>query len=221
MGKASMISNPAPIMKNGLFKKILNTESQPSSAATAVTAPPLASHLPPPRRPDGASKSHDPFENDEDFGFSAVEPAPEAIPLAAEPTFAIPEEKQMSQPSPPAPSIPQPPAAYEPIHQLELRAIFGVDHEMNADEILERSRMLKGIRMVSLLAEGDSGTIEALNAMIVRLGLSSEPVQIFAGSMPVDFIREGRVALAVQADDGYPPGVRETLIIVARELAKM
>jgi len=208
-------------MKPGLFKKILNSESEAASETVVAVPPAPPSHLPPPRRPDAANPSHDPFENDGDFGFSASEPVADAT--SPEPAFADPEENQMNPPAANPASSPPPAQSSESesIRQLELRAIFGVDHEMGREEILERSRMLKGIRKISLLADGDTGTIEVFKAMFDRLGFGSEPVKIYVGSVPVDFIREGRVALAVQTDSGYAPGVRETLIIVARELAKM
>jgi hypothetical protein len=37
----------------------------------------------------------------------------------------------------------------------------------------------------------------------------------------LEFIREGSVLLAVQTDGGFAPGVRETLMIVARELDRL
>jgi hypothetical protein len=37
----------------------------------------------------------------------------------------------------------------------------------------------------------------------------------------LEFIREGSVMLAVQTDGGFAPGVRETLMIIARELGRM
>ena len=246
------------IKKHGLFKKILTSDSGTAATTTDTTAEEAAeenpdenpftpvsrpTQLPPPRPPEPRSKSHDPFEDDVDFGFTpgddddisaslAPEPPldspesdspgdPEPIETPApSPTFAMPEEKQMSPPAttPPPPSTP---TDSETIRQLELRAIFGVDHEMSEMEILERSAKLNGVRRVTRLADGDTGTIDALKAMIARIGFGTEPVKIHAGSVPVDFIREGNVALAVQVEGGYAPGIRETLIIVARELAKM
>lgn len=235
------------IKKSGLFKKILTSDSDTADAGSGetpeenpFTAIPRPTQLPPPRPPESHSKSHDPFEDDIEFGFTpeddeptATKPEPpeqppegntpdEPEPAESEPatpTFAMPEEKQMSQLSitPSAPSAPD----TESIPQLELRAIFGVDHQMDAEEILERSRKLKGVRHITRLADGDAGTIDAIKALIGRLGFGDEPVNIYAGSIPVEFIRERNVALAVQTDGGFAPGVRETLIIVARELAKM
>jgi hypothetical protein len=45
-------------------------------------------------------------------------------------------------------------------------------------------------------------------------------LKLYAGSVPLEFIREGPVLLAVQTDGGFAPGVRETLMIVARELGR-
>lgn len=118
-------------------------------------------------------------------------------------------------------TIQGPPSGHTIIPQLELRAIFGVDHPMDEEEILERCLKLKGIRRVNRLAEGDAGTIIAVRAMISRLGFGDQPVQILADSAPIEFVREGHVALAVQTNGGFAPGVRETLILVARELGKM
>lgn len=245
------------LKKNGLFKKILTPEGDPSeeAAAEVTTVDPKEpsggpgeipsspagrqNQLPPPRPPERRSKSHDPFEDDVNFGFtpedgpqasdtrpssppispknSAPDDPEDAEPTTPAPTFAMPEEKQMSQHTIPI----APPPDSESIPQLELRAIFGVDHAMNEEQILERCRNLKNIRHISRLADGDAGTIDALKSMISRLGFGGDPVQIYAGSVPVEFIREGNIALAVKTDGGFAPGVRETLIIVARELAKI
>lgn len=107
------------------------------------------------------------------------------------------------------------------IRQLELRAIFGVDREMTADEILQRSRNLPGIRHVARIADADAGVLESFKAMLGRIGFGAGSIRLYSGSVPIEFIRENRVILAVQTDGGFAPGVRETLMIVARELAKV
>ena len=107
------------------------------------------------------------------------------------------------------------------IRQLELRAIFGVDREMNADEILQRSRALPGMRNIARVAASDMTTIEALKALVPNLGFGGGNVKLYVGSVPVEFIREGSVMLGVQTDGGFAPGVRETLMIVARELNRL
>jgi len=136
-----------------------------------------------------------------------------------------------ANPAPAPQAAPPAPAAQAPveenqsdsfnIRQLELRAIFGVDREMNADEILQRSRALPGMKNIARVAAGDMTTIEALKNLLPSLGFGSGSLKLYAGSVPIEFIREGSVMLAVQTDGGFAPGVRETLMIVARELNRI
>lgn len=107
------------------------------------------------------------------------------------------------------------------IRQLELRAIFGVDREMNTEEILQRSRALPGMRNIARVNPQDMGTIEGLKNLLPNLGFGSGGLKLYAGSVPLEFIREGPVLLAVQTDGGFAPGVRETLMLVARELGRL
>ncbi len=107
------------------------------------------------------------------------------------------------------------------IRQLELRAIFGVDREMNTEEILQRSRALPGMRNIARVNQQDMGTIEGLKHLLPNLGFGSGGLKLYAGSVPLEFIREGPVLLAVQTDGGFAPGVRETLMLVARELGRL
>ncbi len=107
------------------------------------------------------------------------------------------------------------------IRQLELRAIFGVDREMNPDEIMQRSRALPGMRNIARVAAQDMATIESLKSLLPNLGFGTGGLKLYAGAVPLEFIREGPVLLAVQTDGGFAPGVRETLMIVARELGRL
>ena len=106
------------------------------------------------------------------------------------------------------------------IRQIELRAIFGVDREMNPEEILQRTRALPGMRNVARVNPQDMATIEAVKTLLPNLGFGSGSLKLYSGSVPLEFIREGPVMLAVQTDGGFAPGVRETLMLVARELGK-
>lgn len=106
------------------------------------------------------------------------------------------------------------------IKQLELRAIFGVDREMTKEEIIQRSRSLPGIRQIARGNEQDIGAVDALKQVISNLGFGNNPLRLYSGSVPIEFIREGGTLLAVQTDGGFAPGVRETLMLVARELDK-
>lgn len=144
--------------------------------------------------------------------FSA--PAPQAQPAFAAPTTA-PAPAATSQAS-----VDNNFSDSFSIRQLELRAIFGVDREMNTDEILQRSRALPGMRNIARVAKQDMGTIEALKSLLPNLGFGTGSLKLYAGAVPLEFIREGPVLLAVQTDGGFAPGVRETLMLVARELGR-
>lgn len=165
-----------------------------------------------------------------------VTPAPQA---SAEPAFAKATPTAFA-PAPisetPAASM-QVPAAFSPaapvessdasqsdsysIRQLELRAIFGVDREMNVEEILQRTRALPGMRNIARVSSQDMVSIEALKSLLPNLGFGSGGLKLYSGSVPLEFIREGSVMLAVQTDGGFAPGVRETLMLVARELGRI
>lgn len=151
-------------------------------------------------------------------------PTPAAFAQAPPPAFAPASNFQNPTPKP-APAAPEP--FSDPmsdsfsIRQLELRAIFGVDREMNADEILQRTRTLPGMRNIARVNAQDMGTIEALKSLLPNLGFGSGSLKLYAGSVPLEFIREGKVLLAVQTDGGFAPGVRETLMLVARELGRL
>jgi hypothetical protein len=182
---------------------------------------------------------------------AAAAPAPQAPAPPAQPAFveapaqviAPPAQvpsvfAQTPQPTPAPQAAPaQPaPAAQAPaaqpqaddsqsdsfnIRQLELRAIFGVDREMNADEILQRSRALPGMRNIARVGSNDMSTLDALKNLLPRLGFGGGALKLYSGAVPLEFIREGPVMLAVQTDGGFAPGVRETLMIVARELGRI
>lgn len=106
------------------------------------------------------------------------------------------------------------------IRQLELRAIFGVDRELSTDEILQRARALPGIRGLARVGPREMAAIDGLKNLLPSLGLGGGPLKLYSGATPLEFIREGAVLLAVQADGGFAPGVRETLMIIARELGR-
>lgn len=160
------------------------------------------------------------------FGHPVVEAKKEEAPAPApkaEPTPA-PAPAPAQQPEPArqaAPSYDPGPSESSGIRQLELRAIFGVDRELNESEILQRSRSLPGIRQLARVPAGDMGAIEGIKRVLSSIGFGDGQVKLYCGSSPVEFVREGNVLLAVQTDGGFAPGVRETIMIVARELSRM
>lgn len=161
------------------------------------------------------------------FGF-----APEATPVpstpAPEPAPAPAVVAAAAAPAP-APSVaaaaPVEAESYDSdwksIRQLELRAIFGVDRELGAEEMLQRARGLSGIRHVARIPAAEVATVDAFKRVIGSLGFPGGQVKLVAGTTPIEFIREGNVVLAVQNDGSFAPGVRETLMIVARELGRL
>ena len=106
------------------------------------------------------------------------------------------------------------------IKQLELRAIFGVDREMTHEEVIQRSRSLPGIRQIARVSQSDIAAVDALKTVVSNLGFGNGSLKLYSGSVPIEFIREGKSLLAVQTDGGFAPGVRETLMLVARELGR-
>lgn len=105
--------------------------------------------------------------------------------------------------------------------KLELRAIFGVDREMSADEIMQRTRSLPGVRHIARIGTADVAALENLKRTLATLGFGGGAIRLYSGSVPIEFVRDGHTMLAVQTDGGFAPGVREAIMIVARELEKM
>ena len=167
----------------------------------------------------------------------AAAPAPVVAPVEAiatpAPVAAAPAPTPVAAPAAAtAAAIHQAPAAvaveadsYESdsstIRQLALRAIFGVDRELGAEEMLQRARGLSGIRHVARIPAAEVATVDAFKRVIGSLGFPGGQVKLVAGTTPIEFIREGGVVLAVQNDGSFAPGVRETLMIVARELGTL
>ncbi|MBC7981370.1 MAG: hypothetical protein H7Y36_12475 [Armatimonadetes bacterium] len=193
--------------------------------------PPIQ-HQPPAPSPFSIEKppapaAHNPAPN-AFGGWPQAEAGPFHAPaMEAPPSLVAAEPSAFSHAPAPAPQIAPPPIAANPsnsdsysIKQLELRAIFGVDREMTHEEIVQRARSLPGIRQIARVSEQDIAAVDALKLVISNLGFGSSPIKLYSGSVPIEFIREGRTLLAVQTDGGFAPGVRETLMIVARELTR-
>lgn len=190
-----------------------------STAATAPAASPLASDTA--KSPSAAAQAAIGA-----FGSWKDTPAAVTAPVSA---VAAPVEKpaqSFTAAAAPAPAAYSTDPFGDPlsdsfsIRQLELRAIFGVDREMTTEEILQRTRALPGIRNIARVSAQDMGTIEGLKNLLPNLGFGSGGLKLYLGSVPLEFIREGSVLFAVQTDGGFAPGVRETLMLVARELGR-
>ena len=212
---------------------------QASPFGTAPAAAPLQARASSPfsMEPAAAPAPAQPAPTPSPFGgWPQAEAAPrQEAPLQQEARIASPPQPQpvAQAPAPAAPAAPAPAAIPQPsssddpnsdssysIKQLELRAIFGVDREMTRDEIVQRARALPGIRQIARVSESDIAAVDALKTVIANLGFGSGALKLYSGSVPIEFIREGHTLLAVQTDGGFAPGVRETLMLVARELGR-
>lgn len=115
----------------------------------------------------------------------------------------------------------QPPVDLLGSRQLELRAIFEVDRPMSMDEILQHCRELDGVNNLTFLSGREASAVDAFFHVFQRLGLAGAELRVQAGEKPLELIREGPVILVVETSGDFEAGVRETLTIVAREIAKM
>ena len=77
------------------------------------------------------------------------------------------------------------------------------------------------MRNIAKVGPQEMATLEALKTLLPNLGFGNGTLKLYAGAVPLEFIREGPVLLAVQTDGGFAPGVRETLMLVARELGRL
>lgn len=192
--------------------------AEPNRAASPTTQAAIAAFTEwqPPAAPSSSSTDSSPVQVPSVFA-----PAPKQEPAPAfQAPAAAPATTPVAQPQWQPQNQDSQSDSFN-IRQLELRAIFGVDREMNADEILQRSRALPGMRNIARLSTQDMATLDAVKNLLPTIGFGSGTLKLYSGSTPLEFIREGSVMLAVQTDGGFAPGVRETLMIVARELGKI
>ena len=157
------------------------------------------------------------MEPAEDFAAPPVHRLKTPEQVANEPLGDLPDIGDFAPP-PKSSTLPAPDGE---IPQLVLKAIFGVSEEMDRNEILRRARALPNIRTVNLVGRPESEAIAVLQKSIGALGLGDEPLTLRVGDSDIDFIKEEGVTLAVLTNGGYAAGIRETLIIVARELARL
>jgi hypothetical protein len=160
-------------------------------------------------------------------GFRDAEPSrvtPPSLPPQAR--ASAPAESTPPKPAPePVAAVEQPPPsvrpATDPMRQLELRAIFGVGHVMAHEEILHHCGKLPGVSQIKRVDAGELTQLSSLRQFVRQLGLDQdEPIALVQGQARLEFIQEGGVLLAVRTEGGFAPGVREALILVARELGR-
>ena len=157
------------------------------------------------------------MEPDEDFAAPPVERLKTREQSAKEPLGDLPDIDDFAEPARKKPA----PVPSGEIPQLLLKAIFGVSEEMDQHEILQRAGGLPQIKSVSLVGKAERDAIQVLQNSVRGLGLGDESLTLRVGESDIDFINEEGISLAVLTSGGYAAGVREKLIIVARELARL
>ncbi len=192
-----------PANTNSPFAIVPEAPARTAAAAPATTTPAWPSQAAAVPAPAPA------------FTAAAAPPPQRPAPAATTPA---PAARQPIAPSAPR-DAESDPASFS-LHQLALRAIFGVDRELSSEEMMQRARSLPGIRHIARVGHQDLATVDAINQLAANLGFGSGGVKLHTGSGPIEFIREAGVLLAVQTDGGFAPGIRETLMIVARELGR-
>ena len=116
----------------------------------------------------------------------------------------------------------QPALLSDRTRQLELRAIFGVDHELSHLEIMERMRDLPGIINVAEINPSEVDAFGSLKSCASKLGLGNEDAVIVNCPRGViDFVQYQGTALGILMEGRYGPGVRETICICTRELERL
>lgn len=113
-------------------------------------------------------------------------------------------------------------AVHGDMPQLVLRAIFGVTQELNKNEIIQRARNLPGIHNLHLVGSDEAKAMSYVRSSIQRMGFGDHnSLSLHTNAGVVDLIEEPGATLAVLHEGCYGAGVRETLIIVTRELARL
>ena len=176
------------------------------------------------------------MEDETEPAFQHVTPEPATAPVQVAAPVTVPEpvrepvRQEQPRPEPQQQAKPQP-QPFAPMssnnssngmQQLELRAIFGVDHILSQDEILQRARTLPGIRNVAVIGGEEASALSNFRQALQGMGFgNSDEMKLSSGGGTVDFLSEGDATLAVLREASYAPGVKETLIFVAREIGKL
>lgn len=159
---------------------------------------------------------------------------PADVPKASATPPPVPEGDPFVMPAPFEQPAPQPLAEVEsavapavsPVphspdeRQLVLRAIFGVAHDLDRDEILQRASSLPGIVSVQVLGRAERAAFSVLRDGIQRLGHSAQ-LEIVSKEGSIELIQGETTTLVVLHEGDYRPGVREILTIVAREFSQV
>jgi hypothetical protein len=148
-----------------------------------------------------------------DFGQMPESKAPAPMEGTGFPAVA-PGEAPAGKPAPAAP--------VDSIKQLEVRAIFGVDRELSRSELIQRAKGLPGIKNLSVVSGEELRALETVQDCMCNLGFGQkEHILLTCPHGTIEFVSHGSSAMAIVRDGDWKPGVRETLIIITREIDKL
>lgn len=147
---------------------------------------------------------------------------PKAAPTPAAKAAVVPASPPVQTTSPVVPPAPVAAAAPVDTSQLVLRALFGVSHNLDSKEIIERAGKLEGIKNVKEVSQAEIAAMQLLCDGMSKMGFGSQiDLNFSTPEGDVDLLAEQGKTLAVLRNGEYAPGVRETLILIARELSNL
>jgi hypothetical protein len=151
-------------------------------------------------------------------------PPREVLEVVEENPFVMPapfeQPKPLAEAEVSVPSNPAPDSRPVDERQLVLRAIFGVAHNLDRNEILKKASSLPGITSVQALGRAECAALGVLLDGIKRLDQGAD-LKLVSSQGSVELIKDGAMTLFVLHEGVYRPGVREILTIVARELSQV
>lgn len=151
-------------------------------------------------------------------------PPREVLEVVEENPFVMPapfeQPKPLAEAEVSVPSNPAPDSRPVDERQLVLRAIFGVAHNLDRNEILKKASSLPGIISVQALGRAECAALGVLLDGIKRLDQGAD-LKLVSSQGSVELIKDGATTLFVLHEGVYRPGVREILTIVARELSQV
>lgn len=196
-----------------------NLEPQQDFAAVPPRYTPAQQPVPVQQQAQPAYVEQQPVQQQQPAPAQAANPALTPVASSALVGAGAEPAQMAAQPAAAAAS----PAGVAPaFQQLELRAIFGVDHVLDTNDILQRARTLPGIRNVAIVGNQEAAALSNFRQAMQGMGFGdSNDMKLNSGGGAVDFLTESNATIAVLHEGSYAPGVQETLIIVARELGKL
>lgn len=151
-------------------------------------------------------------------------PPREVLEVVEENPFVMPapfeQPKPLAEAEVSVPSNPAPDSRPVDERQLVLRAIFGVAHNLDRNEILKKASSLPGIISVQALGRAECAALGVLLDGIKRLDQGAD-LKLVSSQGSVELIKDGATTLFVLHEGVYRPGVREILTIVARGLSQV